>query len=175
MEYTIRSAELRDADDLGRIHVRAWRAAYGGGLMPDDYLDGLSISDRATMWRTALHNEPLPRGTRLVAEISDGSAAGFALVGPAGGDQTADEGELYAINVDPEHWGLGAGRQLLAAAVEALRTADFQTAVLWVHPGNARARRFYEQQGWASDDVQRDQEVLGVTVPEVRYSIRLSA
>lgn len=141
--------------------------------MPDEYLDGLSVADRASMWREALGDEPRPRGTRLVAEASDGTVVGFAIVGPAGGDQDAKGGELYAINVDPEHWGLGAGRQLLAGAADALRSARFPDAVLWVHPDNARARRFYEANSWVCDGVERQQEVLGVTVPEVRYSIQL--
>jgi ribosomal protein S18 acetylase RimI-like enzyme len=173
VDYVIRSPEPRDADDLGRVHVRAWQAAYRGGLMPDEYLDGLSAADRASMWREALGNEPRPRGARLAAEAPDGTVVGFAIVGPAGGDQDADGGELYAINVDPEHWGLGAGQQLLASAVDALRGARFPDAVLWVHPGNARARRFYETHGWVSDEVERDQEILGVTVAELRYSLQL--
>lgn len=141
--------------------------------MPDEYLDGLSASDRASMWREALGNDPRPRASRLVAEASDGTVVGFAIVGPADGDQDADGGELYAINVEPAHWGLGAGRQLLAGAVDALRSARFPDAVLWVHPDNPRARRFYEGHGWACDEVERQEEVLGVTVAEVRYSIQL--
>ncbi len=36
----IRAAEPADAAALGRVHVRAWQAAYPG-VMPDDFLDGL--------------------------------------------------------------------------------------------------------------------------------------
>jgi len=37
---TVRYATVGDAPALGRVHVRAWLAAYRG-QMPDDYLDGL--------------------------------------------------------------------------------------------------------------------------------------
>jgi RimJ/RimL family protein N-acetyltransferase len=45
--------------------------------------------------------------------------------------------------------------------------------ILWVHPGNERACHFYERAGWQHDGQRRVQEVLGVTVAEVRYRRRL--
>jgi hypothetical protein len=39
--HVIRQPTVDDADALGRTHVRAWQAAYRGGLMPDEYLDSL--------------------------------------------------------------------------------------------------------------------------------------
>ena len=96
---------------------------------------------------------------------------GFAVVGPA--EDPKGAGELYAINVDPDHWGTGAGRTLLAAAQAELTRLDYTEAVLWVLPDNARARRFYEVAGWTTDGTQRTIEVLGVVVPEVRYRRQL--
>lgn len=49
MKTTIRLAQVQDAADLGSIHVRAWQKAYRG-LLPQKYLDGLSISERQAMW-----------------------------------------------------------------------------------------------------------------------------
>jgi hypothetical protein len=46
---TIRRATVQDAPALGRLHVRAWQAAYRG-QMPDDYLDGLRPEERAAGW-----------------------------------------------------------------------------------------------------------------------------
>jgi RimJ/RimL family protein N-acetyltransferase len=80
---------------------------------------------------------------------------------------------LYAINIDPHHWGTGVGRALLAAAQAELARLGYAQAVLWVLPDNARARRFYEVAGWTTDGVQRTTEVRGVVVPEVRYRRRL--
>jgi hypothetical protein len=48
----------------------------------------------------------------------------------------------------------------------------FAESVLWVLPGNARARRFYEIAGWVADGTERTADVFGVTVPEVRYRRR---
>jgi len=174
VSLTIRTPEVGDAEGLGRVHVRAWQAAYSDGLMPDDYLNSLSESERSSMWRSSLENAPRDRAARLVAIDSD-EVIGFALVGPAGGDENSDIGELYAINVDPGHWGTGAGAALISAAITAMRSHGFKSAVLWVHPDNKRARRFYTAGGWIDDEIGRRQEVLGVEVPEVRLSLDLSA
>jgi ribosomal protein S18 acetylase RimI-like enzyme len=172
MSLKIRTPGIGDANGLGRVHVRAWKAAYTGGLMSDEYLDSMSVEKRASMWRSSLKNPPRPRATRLVANV-DGEVIGFALVGPAGGDEGSEVGELYAINVDPDHWDTGAGKALISAAIDALRESRFVAAVLWVHPDNERARRFYTIGGWIDDEVERQQEVLGVEVPEARLSLRL--
>jgi RimJ/RimL family protein N-acetyltransferase len=60
----------------------------------------------------------------------------------------------------------------LEAAQAELDRMGFAESVLWVVPGNARARRFYERAGWATDGTERTAEVFGVTVPEVRYRRR---
>lgn len=158
---------------MGAVHVRAWQAAYRGGLMPDDYLDSLSAEERAEMWRTALGQPLGPRRSRFVVEDASGTVIGLILVGPENGADDTLTGELFAINVDPDHWSTGAGRLLHDAGIDALSNAGFDRAVLWVHPDNARARSFYERLGWRCDDVTRQAEVLGVEVPEVRYSISL--
>ena len=165
----VREARLSDAPAVGRVHVRAWQRAYRGGLMPDSYLDGLSIDERAQMWEQALARSPRPRSARLVAEDARRGVLGFIVVGPAGGDADADEGEVYALNVEPEVWGQGAGRALLNAGTEHLERLGFADALLWVHPDNARACSFYEAAGWRRDGGARREEVLGIEVPEVRY------
>jgi GNAT superfamily N-acetyltransferase len=165
---TVRHARVGDAAALGRVHVRAWQAAYRGQL-PDDYLDGLRPEEREAGWERGLRRDRA-RDPVLVAE-RDGRVVGFAVLRAAEDPEGA--GELSAINVDPDHWGTGAGRALLAAAHGELARLGFQEAVLWVLPGNRRARRFYEAAGWVADGAERTAEVFGVVVAEVRYRRRL--
>jgi GNAT superfamily N-acetyltransferase len=106
----------------------------------------------------------------LVVE-HDQAVIGFASIGPA--DDPEGAGELYVINVEPGSWGSGAGRALLEAAERELARLGFLNAVLWVLPGNARARRFYEAAGWTLDGSERTAEVMGIVVPELRYRRRL--
>ncbi|HEX4213788.1 MAG TPA: GNAT family N-acetyltransferase [Candidatus Dormibacteraeota bacterium] len=155
---------------MGALHVRAWRAAYRG-QMPDGYLDGLEPASRAAMWRRSV-TSPRDHSRLLVADL-DGAVVAFAAVGP-GGDPPG-VGKLYAINVDPDEQGHGVGRTLLEAAEQVLAGLGFAEAVLWVLPANERARRFYERAGWRAEGVERTVDVLGVTVPEVRYRTSLRA
>jgi GNAT superfamily N-acetyltransferase len=163
----VRAATVADAPAMGQLVVRAWQAAYRG-QMPDDYLNDLRPEEREAYWDSVLRREDR-RGVILVAE-RDGKVVGFAAAGPSPDPQGA--GELYAINVDPEHWGSGAGRALLGAAQAKLDQMGFAESVLWILPGNARARRFYELAGWVADGTEKTSEAFGVSFDEVRYRRR---
>jgi GNAT superfamily N-acetyltransferase len=169
---TVRAARVQDAPAMGRVHVRAWQAAYRG-QMPDEYLDGLRAEQRAEYWTGVLERGPGQTTVLVAEEPPEGVVVGFAALGPAGGQPDAEDGELYVINVDPDYWGGGASRALLEAAQAALARLGYREAVLWVLPGNARARRFYERAGWVADDAKRTVEVHGAMVEEVRYRRRL--
>ena len=164
--WDIRRPDSGDADAMGRVHVRAWQAAYRS-IMPDDYLDRLRPEDRASMWRGQIDHSG---GRGLLVLVVDAAVAGFAAFGPChDADASETQGQLYAINLDPDHWGAGLGRALLRAATEELTTDGFREPVLWVVPQNRRARKLYESEGWASEGLTREEEVLGVVVTELRY------
>lgn len=171
---TIRPPTVEDAEALGRVHVAAWQAAYRNGLMPDEYLDSLRPEDRATEWSEGLARPPRPRFHRLLAESGVGEVVGFIVAGPESGDVEANVGEVFSINVRPDHWGAGYGSALLRAGLDRLEADDLREFMLWVHSGNHRARGFYESRGWHADGAEREQEIFGVTVPEVRYRIHPS-
>ncbi|MCC5948930.1 MAG: GNAT family N-acetyltransferase [Nitriliruptoraceae bacterium] len=171
MSVLVRPPRPPDAARLGEIHVAAWQAAYRGA-MPDAYLDGLRAQDRARWWAEVLR-QPLRDGdVRRIAQV-DGHIHGFVLAGPAGGDDASGAGEVFALNVHPDAWRIGVGRALLTAAEAGLRDAGFARAVLWVVPGNHRARRFYERHGWVEGEAHRVEQVHDVSVEEVRYRRRL--
>ena len=169
MTGEVRPARADDVDDLGRVHVRAWQGAYRG-VMPDDYLDALDPNERAAMWAEFL-DRPQP-DQRLHVVTADAGVVGFACFGTCRDSEDAALGELYAINLDPSHWGRGLGRRLLSEVVHEL-AAFGDAAVLWVVPENARARGLYESAGWVDDGGRRHDEVLGARVDEMRYRIRL--
>jgi len=172
---TVRSATPDDADAMGALSVRAWRAAYPG-VMPQAYLDGLDGAERAAMWRAATTRPDRP-GRGVLVAVAEGRVLGFAAWGaeqldePDAGPSGAPDGrgELYAINVDPGAWGSGTGQALIAAARDGLAAAGYREAVLWATPSNDRARRFYRCDGWRQDGAERVSDVGGVTVATVRY------
>ncbi len=167
----IRHAVEGDADAMGRLHVRAWQSAYRG-VMPDEYLDGLQPDERITMWRGRISRTDLPP---LLVAVVAGEVAGFAAFG-AEQSTTGSTGcgELYAMNLDPPHWGKGIGRALLRQATEALGALNYHEAVLWVVPENIRARTLYESEGWVADGAASTEEILGVIVTDIRYRTELT-
>ena len=164
MDATIRPATDDDVEAIGSVQVRAWKAAYRG-VMPDVYLDDLDPAQRADLWRELLRRGDDSR--RLVVTPAQGTVVGFAAFGPARDD--AVDGELYAINVDPDAWGQGHGPRLLREATSWLGGAGYAEAVLLVVVDNERARRMYEADGWVVDGDEVIADALGVSVPEIRY------
>jgi ribosomal protein S18 acetylase RimI-like enzyme len=125
--------------------------------LPAERLAQLSVERRAPQWRD---------WPPLLAESGD-VVVGFVSVG-ASRDADAD-GELFAIYVDPDYWGRGVGRKLMAAGEERLRELGHVEAILWVLADNPRARRFYERSDWQHDGTTRTIEIFGIDIAEVRY------
>ncbi|HVA28155.1 MAG TPA: GNAT family N-acetyltransferase [Candidatus Baltobacteraceae bacterium] len=161
----IRSAVPADAADVARVHVRSWQVGYRG-LVPDDYLDGLHWEDRAARYTFFGEHAGLP--STIVAVEGD-AICGFATTGPCRVADAPGYGELLALYVDPDAWGRGVGRALIARARSDLVQRGFTGAVLWLLAGNVRAERFYRSDGWLPDDAHRNEEIWGVRVDEVRF------
>jgi GNAT superfamily N-acetyltransferase len=162
----LRPAEPDDALAVARVHVRSWQAAYRN-LLPDDYLDQLRAEDRADKYDFASTDRLKPQ---TMVAIEERWIHGFATTGPSRDSDLAHHGELYALYVDPEQWGRGIGVALVAAARARLLEDGFGNANLWVLAGNARAERFYKNDGWMADGNRRTDSVWGVTVNEIRYT-----
>ena len=145
------------------------------GVMPDEYLDGLQPDERIAMWRDRIPRTDVPP---LLVAVVAGEVAGFAAFGAeqstTGSTAATGCGELYAMNLDPPHWGKGIGRALLRQATDALSTLNYREAVLWVIPENTRAVTLYESEGWVADGAVSTEEILGVVVTDVRYRTQLA-
>lgn len=161
----VRAAVAADANDVARVHVRSWQAAYRG-LIAQDHLDGLQPETWAGRYSFGRVGLQLP--STLVAV--DGSAIrGLATTGLCRDTDLPNCGELMAIYVDPDYLRTGIGRLLITAARERLRRVGVTQAVLWVLDGNDRARRFYERDGWWCDGACRTEAFGDSMVGQVRY------
>lgn len=162
----LREAHPADAAAVADVHVRSWQVGYRG-LLPDQYLDTLQAEDRAQHYR---FGDPDPLQPTTVVALERGTICGFATTGPSRGDDHDDAGELFALYVDPDRWGRGIGRALLAEARALMARQGFEQAVLWVLLGNERAERFYHIDGWAPNGRKRQDTVWGLAVNEIGYS-----
>jgi GNAT superfamily N-acetyltransferase len=165
----IRPLTDADIDPVAALHVRTWQAGYAG-IIPADFLAALDPAVFAERRRSGTR----PPGAATLVAVDDGVIIGFASFGP---DRSGEPGtaELYALYVEPDRWGTGAGRALMQAAREALTRDGLATMRLWVLEDNHRARRFYERAGLTPDGGRDVFTPRGTTVElaEIRYSGRL--
>ncbi|HEX5524347.1 MAG TPA: GNAT family N-acetyltransferase [Pedococcus sp.] len=177
MTLNVRSANVADAAAIAAVHVASWQQAYAG-LIPQHYLDSLSVQDRTQTWEQILSQPPTPGVATLVAE-QDHRIIGFASIGPSRDDDAeANTQELWGIYLHPDHWGAGHGHTLHAQVLSGWRATSSTAATeatLWVLAGNKRARRFYEQHGWSADGAEKTDWRGDVRLDEVRYRRPLSA
>lgn len=165
----VREMTLADCDRVAEIRTRGWQSAYQG-LIPQSYLDGLSVEEDAEHRRTYL-SQGDDSVVNLVAEDTGGEIVGWVCHGPyRDGEVVTGDAELYAIYVHPDQVGQGVGRTLLTESVTRCTAAGHGRLLLWVLKGNDRARRFYERAGFRADGAEEPFEVDGVAVPEVRYA-----
>jgi GNAT superfamily N-acetyltransferase len=167
----VRAARPEDARRIAEVHVASWRHAYRG-LLPDEYLEKLSVDERETQ-RLAWFSHPGPNSGVFVAEQA-GRVVGFAAFEPSRDDDAPSKtGEIPAIYVEPSVMGKGVGRELLEEATAELRLAGYTRATLWVLEANERARRFYENGGWTWDGAVSTHDFDCANEPVVRYAVDL--
>jgi GNAT superfamily N-acetyltransferase len=166
----VRRALLADARAIAEVTVRGWQAAYRG-LMPDEFLDGLSVAGREAAWREMLERDADGGVPAWVAE-RDGHVVGFVSSGPPrDADVPLPAAEVYAVYVLPEEWRTGIGRSLLETAVGHWRSHGATTLVLWVLEANGPARAFYEAMGWEPDGGRQRLEIADTSLAEIRYRL----
>lgn len=147
--------------------MKAWQAAYTG-MVPQDYLDALTVAEDARI-RKDMFAHSAGIVLNLVAE-EDGVVVGWAALGPSREeDRQPRDGELLALYAAPHRLGAGVGKALMRQTLAAAQERSFRRLVLWVIAANARARRFYELGGFVLDGRSAEWAVHGTKVPEVRY------
>lgn len=78
--------------------------------------------------------------------LVDGAVAGHVLFIPAPG--IPRWAHIAGLFVGEPWWGSGLAATLLSAAVDEMRAQGYERARLYTAEGQARARRFYEREGW---------------------------
>lgn len=160
----IRAGIPGDEFDLADVHVAAWQRAYSG-IFSDEYLGSLDRVRRQEWWGRFLE-----RGELVHVAVID-RIVGFCIAHASRDDDSW--GEISAIYVHPDHWGVGHGWRLLRAGEETLRDDGFSRGMLWVLEDNDRARAFYERAGWTRGRPFRLEEIGGTQVTELRYETAL--
>jgi GNAT superfamily N-acetyltransferase len=113
-----------------------------------------------------------PEVRAWVAETPDGAVAGQASYLPAArasrpvaDPRLAHVGQLF---VRPPYWGTGLAARLLDHAAADAAARGFTGMRLFTPTGQARARRFYEREGWAPHGEPVVEQPLGLELLEYR-------
>jgi ribosomal protein S18 acetylase RimI-like enzyme len=162
---SVRRASAQDAEGCARVHVVSWQAGYDG-LLPAAYLEAMTVADRLPWWEQQLGEAGDPTFEVFVAD-GGGGVLGFAAAVPSRTD--VDVGVLAQLYVDPAAWGTGVAPDLLAAATDSLRARGLGAATLSVARENARARRFYEREGWRATGAEELERLWGVELVAAVY------
>lgn len=162
--YQVRPAETADAVPIADVHAASAHAAYEGLVQGTP--KSPPIEQRRAFWRDAIeYGEPL-----LYVALDAGRLIGFV-----GYDRSRDPkskpttGELWALYVDPGHWGRGAGLALWDAAREGLIEEGCTEVTMWIPLCNDRALRFAELAGFKRElSSAKTALVGGVKLEEIR-------
>ena len=153
----IEAAAPEDCRAIAEVHVASWQQAYAG-LVPSEYLAGLSVAAREASWQEAART-----GTpSVLVARSKGKVCGFVACGASRDeDALANCGEVWALYVLSSVWSAGVGRALWLEALERLRRGGTSRVTLWVLSENERGRRFYTAAGFVPEPASEKEFALG--------------
>jgi GNAT superfamily N-acetyltransferase len=162
--YQLRPAVDSDTEQVAAVHAASSHAAYEA-VAPAGQ-QSLPMDKRRAFWRDAIeYGEPL---LQVALE-------GERVVGFVGFDRSRDPkskpttGEIWALYVEPSHWGRGVGLALWDAAREGLLEEGCTEVTLWIPLCNDRALRFAELAGFKRELNTAKTAVLGgVKLEEIR-------
>jgi ribosomal protein S18 acetylase RimI-like enzyme len=163
----VRPARPEDLDGIVEIGLVAWREGYRG-VVPDD------VMPDAAALRTRMSERVHQRSRHIAVGELDSAVRGWITFGPSRDLRAAPSvGEIWALNVHPDDWRRGMGRQLVGYALDRLGQGSFHEVTLWTFRDTLRARSFYEALGFRPDGAMQRRHASG-GVTEVRYRMALS-
>ncbi len=158
MPATIRRAEARDRDALGRLGALLVRTHHD--LDPRRFMQPTArTADGYGSWLVS--QLEVDDVIVLVAEV-EGTVVGYTYSGLEGNDWMAlrgPAGVLHDIVVDPSHRGQGIGRQLLEATAATLDERGAPQLVLWTAEGNSAAQALFASVGFRRTMIEMTRDV----------------
>jgi RimJ/RimL family protein N-acetyltransferase len=171
MKLKIRTPTVEEAKAIAQVHMKSGQATYHN-ILPDSYFRNLSLEKRTESWMNRIIN----KDWRIFVSELNSKITGCAWFGPCRETDfdSLTTWELYSIYILPDEWGKGHGTALLKEAVNQARSLSINSLYLWVFKNNFRSRRFYANRGMIFDSKRvKLTEWEGISVPEVRYFVRL--
>ena len=83
----------------------------------------------------------------------------------------AASAHLWQLFLRPPWWGSGLATELLHAALAAARAQGYRRMRFYTPRDHARARAFYEREGWTTDGVTISEPLLGLDLVQYRRDL----
>ncbi len=138
-EITFRPAVPSDAALIAKYHHQCWQVAFKDLVAPG-VVEKMDPWAKFGRWRQWL--EPDSEFSTQVADLK----------GNPIGHTTVAGNELVHLFIDPDHWGSGLGRSLLAIGEQMLANAGHREIELHTIVGNEPAIKLYQSAGWELTD-----------------------
>jgi GNAT superfamily N-acetyltransferase len=171
MSWSLRRAGPRDAEQVATVEYEGfegYRSFAPPGWEPPDRQEELG--------RVRGHLSG-PEVWCLLAE-EDGRPAGHVAFMPArihpNRSEEAGLAHLWQLFVRPPWWGTGLATALHAEALREARARGFTAMRLFTPAAQARARRFYEREGWTVAVEATDAPDFGMPLVEYRRAISIN-
>lgn len=151
MEYSIKQATLGDEHILAYIQTESWKSAFRD-ILDKDVLDKCTNPEKATAMYHRLLAQHIGNGYILSVNNTPHCIAWW--------DNTREKdrpgvAELICIHSLPDNWRKGYGSKMMARVLADMAAAGYTKVMLWVFKDNLRARRFYEANGFHTDEKQK--------------------
>ena len=145
-----RAATPRDATIVAEL-IAAGFATYRD-FAPDGWQPRTSIQEEPEVY------DRLNRGdVHARVALADTRLAGFTGWMPASRGKPRRRipvrAHLWSLFIAPTWWGTGIAAGLLHWSVTGMRDSGYETAQLWTPKAHARARAFYEREGWTASNL----------------------
>jgi ribosomal protein S18 acetylase RimI-like enzyme len=136
----IREWIYNDAHAIASVHVKSWQTTYRG-IISDDYLDSLDISERTKRWGKNLSDPD----QKVFVALEWENIVGFATC------EKSEELEWYdstlsSIYLLAEYQWKGIWSELFHACTSYLQSLGCRSMYIWVLADNP-AKKFYEKMG----------------------------
>ncbi len=166
VKFKFREAKREDANKIAEVHIKSWRQAYKG-IIHQSYLDNnLDVNERTKRWQENLSESK--NGIFLV--FDEEKLIGFSTVGKSRDDNYSDYAELYAIYLDPDYFGKGAGKALFQISLEYALAQGFRKMFVNVLSENKIGRDFYERMGAVPvENSEEEITIDGHSYSEMKY------
>ena len=139
-------AKISNAEDLGKLHSRAFRKAYRE-IIPKEKLNSFTPEARSKSFAEAL----AAKEENTYISILDNTIVGFVTLGECRDSDIDNAGEIWGIYLDPDFQRQGIGTKLANWAIDYLAKSGFNKIILWVFKENSQSRKFYKSLGFIPD------------------------